>query len=69
MYLAIKLNLDLLLRRWDNFVLGGALEVGKFCHGFLDDSKGLLDLLLSDDKRRSKADDVLVGRFGLENKS
>lgn len=66
-HLVLKVNLDLLLRGRDNLVLGFALEVGEVGHGLLDDVEGLLDLLLGDDKGRSKANDVLVGRFGLEN--
>lgn len=67
MHLVLQVNLDLLLRGRDNLVLGCTLEVREVCHSILDDVKRLLDLLLCNDQRRRKTNDVLVGRFGLEN--
>lgn len=65
MHLVLDANLDLFLLGWDYTVLRCALEVWELCHSLLDDVKSLLNFLLGDDQRRSKANNVLVGGFGL----
>jgi hypothetical protein len=46
-------------------VFGGALEGRELSDCLFNNVKGLLNLLLGDDQRRGKTDDVLVSGFGL----
>lgn len=63
--LVVDANLDILLRWGDHLVLNLALERGELLHSLVDNSQGLLDLLLGDNQWWSQADDVLVSRLGL----
>lgn len=63
--LVVDGDLDLLLRRGNDVIFCFALEAGELGDGFLDDGQRLLEFFLGDDQWRRKADDVLVGRFGL----
>lgn len=65
MDLVLNANLDTLLRWGNHLVFDLALESGKLLNGLVDDSQGLLDLLLGDDQWWSQADNVLVSWLGL----
>lgn len=65
MSLVFESDLNLLLRGRNDLVFCGTLQARKLGHRQLDDVQRLLDLLLCDNQRRSQADDVLVGGFGL----
>ena len=65
MDLVVDANLDILLRWGNHLVLNLALECGKFLHGLVNDSQGLLDLLLGNDQWWCQADDVLMSWLGL----
>jgi hypothetical protein len=68
-HLILEANLDLLLGGRNDVILRRALEVREFGNSLLDDVKGLLDFLLSDDQWGSKTDDVLVSGFSLQGVS
>ena len=69
MPLILEGDLDLLLRRRNNLILGRAGEARELGDGFLDDVQGLLDLVIGNHQGRRQTYDVLVGWLGLNKVS
>lgn len=65
----IQSDFDLLLWRRDNLIFIRPREAWQLCDRLRDDFQGLLNFILGNNKRRSKPDDVLMGRFRLHRLS
>lgn len=63
--LVVNANMNVFLAFRENLGLLLALETRQLPDSLLNDTKSSLDLVLADDKRRRKADDVLMGGLGL----
>jgi hypothetical protein len=66
--LVVHSNVNVLLKpngRGKHLLLFLALETGQFLHSLLENRESRGNLLFSNDKRRRKADDVLVCGFRL----
>jgi hypothetical protein len=61
----IHVDVNVLLALRNNFKFFLSLQVGQLNDRLANNSQRISDLLLTDDKRRRKSNDVLVSGFGL----